>query len=81
MPGEDSYQPGQTAFYHEDGEVDEVVIMANKSDKEWIRYDLEVRKVLHEGGFVKPAKSGDRAVVEKKRGADCCGLWNLLDEE
>jgi hypothetical protein len=81
MTKEDSYQSGQTAFYHEDGEVDEVLVLENNSDKDWIKYKLEVKKVLQESSFVKPNDVGDRANVAKARDSDGCGLlWHLLDE-
>jgi len=82
MTKEDSYQPGQTAFYHEDGEVDEVLVLENNSDKDWIKYKLEVKKVLQESSFVNPSEVGSSAEVAKKRemGGACGGLWHLLDK-
>lgn len=78
---EDSYQSGQTAFYHEDGEVDEVLVLENNSDKDWIKYKLEVKKVLQNSSFVKPSEVGDTTDVVKARniGGGCNGLWHLLD--
>lgn len=81
MTREDGYQPGQTAFYHEDGEVDEVLVLENNSDKDWIKYLLEVKRVVQESIISKPSEVGYRAeVVKARKGGGCSGLWHLLDE-
>ncbi len=74
------YQPGQEAFYHEDGEVDRVEILENNSDSKWERYVLRVKEVVRQSRLVKPSEVGETFSCEKMRGVSMSGLWHLLDQ-
>jgi len=76
---EDGYEPGQKAFCHEDGEVNEVEILENLSDKESIGYKLKVLSVEQESSMVKPLEIGEIFDCDKLREGGWGGLWSLLD--
>lgn len=73
------YQPGQEAFYHEEGEVDKVTVVKNNSDSEWERYVLRVEEVVRTNDFFKPAEIGETFRCDKTRGVSYNGLWHLSD--
>lgn len=67
MRAEDSFQPGETALYHEMGEIDRVEVLSNASDEKTIRYKLKVIKVLQESRVTNPAEVGEEFDYEKAR--------------
>lgn len=79
MRDEDSYQPGEIAIYCEDGAKERVLILINRSDCDWIKYDFEVREVLQESGSIRPNTIGDRVTVFKLRTRDS-KWWSLCDD-
>ena len=76
---EDSYEKGEEAFYHEDGEINRVRVLENSCDKKWIKYDLEVIEVIRENPSYAPAKIGEKFDLKKLRNFACGGLGHLMD--
>jgi hypothetical protein len=77
---EDSYQPGEEAFYHDTGEVDRVKVLENNCDAEWIIYQLEVLGNIKQSSLTKPPKAGDKFELRKKRDSGgFSGLGHLMD--
>jgi hypothetical protein len=80
MRDEDSYQPGEEAFYHDTGEVDRVEVLENGCDSEWINYRLRVLEVVKKSSIVKPSEIGEEFDFKKQRNCQgCSGLGHLMD--
>jgi hypothetical protein len=78
---EDSYRSGMDAFYHESGMIDKVRVLENKSDGDWIRYELEVLEVIKRSRIGEPSEVGERFDCDKRRdGSGLAGMWHLMDE-
>ena len=75
------YQPGQQAFYHEDGNVWRVEVLENNSDSEWERYVLMVKENVRLSGFIKPSEIGETFRCDKRRDVAVAGLWHLLEND
>ena len=53
------YKPGDTAFYHEMGEVLKVQVLENNSTEKEQSYKLKILAVVQESRVVKPSKIGE----------------------
>ncbi|RLG11710.1 hypothetical protein DRN73_04585 [Candidatus Pacearchaeota archaeon] len=78
---EDSYQPGEKLFYHEDGEVDRVAVVSNNCDADWIKYELEVLEVVKKSRIFNPATPGEVFECSRRRvGGGIAGMWSLTED-
>jgi len=75
----EDYEPGQEAYYHEDGDIFQVQVLENNSDDEWLRYYLKILNT-EQTTAKNPPPNGLEFTCEKLRGIVCAGLWRLLDE-
>jgi len=76
---EESYKPGEEAFYHESGEITRVKVLENNSNEDWIKYRLKVLENIRVSKMYKPPKIGEEFNLEKRRNISCSGLGYLLD--
>jgi len=77
---QDSYRPGEELFYDEEyGPKMKVKVLANKSDDEFIRYDLRVLEPIRSHPLCDNQEVGDVFSCEKIRGPTPPGLWDLIE--
>lgn len=69
------------AVYREEGTTCVVEILADKSDDEWERFELECRRVLRTSRIVKDPEIGDRWTAERTKGAGAAYVGWSLDED
>jgi len=75
----DDYKSGQEAFYHEDGSIFKVKVLAADCDEKWERYQLKILEIIQENPMFVPPKIGEEFSCDKQKGVACSGLWHLLN--
>jgi hypothetical protein len=74
------FEAGDIAIFKEDDSIMEVLVVENTSNKKWIRYKLEIKRIVHPSRIYKMGKIGDQFEVDKVRGYEGIEMWKLYEQ-
>lgn len=74
MQTEDSYQPNETLYYHEAGQIFETKVIENKSNERYIDYTLRLTRQVSGPKFAEMPPGGLEIAVVKGQNA-CGATW------